>query len=107
MTDNEHAEISQRLALAIGYRIDDVQMVMTHQGSPAYCEVWREVTPGWSKWKAFDYRDPMVIWPIAERFKCFPIGDRHYWHIYNGIGIVADTAALAVAKAVIAAKEKA
>jgi hypothetical protein len=112
MTDHEHAEISRRLALAIGHRIDDVQMVMAHQGSPALCEVWHYVSPKWAKWKEFDYRDPAVIWPIAERFEAFPRSSitGSVWlcrtsseHRFE----MADTAALAVARAVIAAKEKA
>lgn len=104
MTD---AEISRRLALAIGWKSGQVKF------SPA--ETYVTVPAGPFKMKqVFDYRDPNVIWPIAERFDRFP------WKTFftefgpwccaintDGEFVNADTAAKAVALAVIAAKEKA
>ena len=62
MTD---AEISRALALAIGWKKDYPRMGMVE------CEdellVWDSKV-----WRTFDYRDPLVIWPIAERYDCFP-----------------------------------
>jgi len=57
------AEISRRLALAIGWDVlpvsggDDRACVVDHANQID---------------RYFDYRDPAVIWPIAERFDCFP-----------------------------------
>lgn len=53
-------------------------------------------------WHAFDYRDPVVIWPIAERFDCFPMRFENGWCVWSdGCFPTADTAAKAVALAVI------
>jgi len=109
MTDFEHAFISRRLALAIGWRED--QLFNEHDGS--YTSVNLSSHPFIQTWKDFDYRDPLVIWPIAERFNCFPYALRDKdqkltgrWNAWAsaGIDISADTAATAVALAVIKAK---
>lgn len=109
MTEWTDAEISRRLALAIG---------------------WKDVLPGeadgcWvvdhdaqrDRW--FDYRDPAVIWPIAERFDCFPartpwVERDSLWSAFFDDSwdsdrteyVEAETAAKAVALAVIKAKEQ-
>lgn len=100
------AEISRKLALAIGYKRKHVTtnldggISVRRWGSPKGFPL-----PGWYR---FDYRDPAVIWPIAEKFDCFP-------NMWDGEGpeawgawcdaelrfIDADTAAKAVALAVI------
>jgi hypothetical protein len=79
MTD---LEISKALALAIGWtenRIDengcldpDVS-IFGHGGYPQHYGVPDEVKC-WdgNDWVTFDYRDPLVIWPIAERYGVFP-----------------------------------
>jgi hypothetical protein len=68
---------------------------------------------GMTGFRQFDYRDPAVIWPIAEQFNAFPVkfhGD-HRWYAnvwVDSIGLVeewADTAAKAAALAVINAHE--
>lgn len=93
MTD---AEISRRLALAIGWK--DVREL--HNGYMYVIEEFGRTA------KHFDYRDPAVIWPIAERFAMFPgfdSGSERWWAEpldFKGH----DTAAKAVALAVIAAK---
>lgn len=100
MTD---AEISRRLALAIGWDVlpvsggDDRACVVDHANQID---------------RYFDYRDPAVIWPIAERFDCFPSlwdgeGPEAWkaWCDPYGHSIFADTAAKAVALAVIKTRE--
>ena len=61
MTDNE---ISQALALAVGYQPQNVQVgdydVQTKKQIDAM-------------WRIFDYRDWNVIGPIAEKYNAFPI----------------------------------
>lgn len=103
MNEWSDAEISRRPALAIG---------------------WEDVLPGeadgcWvvdhdaqrDRW--FDYRDPAVYAPIAERFDCFPARwDEAGSNGWSAMGpamahsTFADTAAKAVALAVIKAKEQ-
>lgn len=107
MTD---AEISRKLALAIGYRPEDVQIEAYHGlGLPDMCTVRRLGVLGKITWKTLDYRDPAVIWPIAEHFRCFPAhchdlrGNWYAWCQKTGGFVYADTAAKAVALAVIAA----
>lgn len=104
MTETEHADISRRLALAIGHPSASVQTFNPPQDM-------RIVVWSGTGFRAFDYRDPAVIFPIAERFNCFP---RNYcnsglWFASASImqrdRVSADTAALAVALAVIKAKE--
>ena len=106
MTD---AEISRRLALAIGYLPEHVRKHHNH------CAVWRErgrLNLPFPGWYVFDYRDPAVIWPIAERFKCFPdhcedVDGRGIWNVGKTCRdfVYADTAAKAVALAVINGSE--
>lgn len=109
MTD---VEISKALALAIGWTDDRIDAdgepdpdVVTHgalHDSPAIVQVWFCNT-----WRTFDYRDPTVIWPIAERYDAFPITNTITWwvpgchRLIRGVGPRADTAAKAVAMAVI------
>ena len=105
MTDFEHADISRRLALAIGWV--DAEMKSSPAGMVLECR-------GEYGWRLFSYDDPAVIWPIAERLNCFPYALRDnakkltgQWNAWasDGIDVQADTAALAVALAVIKAKE--
>lgn len=107
MTD---AEISRRLALAIGWteKDDDPYIIQmgTVQNPEIHTYVWH-----CQEWVLFDYRDPAVIWPIAERFDFFPVQANHYkgrgWIVLPGtIDDVQETAAKAVALAVIKAKEQ-
>ena len=92
MTD---AEISRALALAIGWPESEMWnradfMVRTRRYS------------GYDYWRVFDYRDPAVIWPIAERYNAFP----RRWRdgLWVSINTTAHTAAEAVALAVIGGK---
>lgn len=90
MTD---AEISRRLALAIGW-----PKVTTHPDA-VYVREFADQTP-----RPFDYRDPAVIWPIAERYNLFPekIGNEWWSFLPNSDDYThSDTAAKAVALAVI------
>jgi len=67
MTD---LEISKALALAIGWKEADIDV----SGSAVYVcfEVATLTRP--ATWRIFDYRNPTVIWPIAERYGFFPSG---------------------------------
>lgn len=109
MTD---AEISRRLALAIGWQEKqndpDVILELDWRDDTTQCKVWFD-----GKWRTFDYRDPAVIWPIAERFDCFPAQSGNKWvavfkkdrHPVVRQAVFAQTAAKAVALAVIKAHE--
>jgi hypothetical protein len=100
------SEISRRLALAIGYDPRDV-----HVNHVDRVFVWRKLNPFQYErvgWYAFDYRDPAVIWPIEERFDCFPAMDGNGWKAYfpdTHEYTRSDTPAKAVALAVIKAHE--
>lgn len=106
MTD---AEISRRLALAIGWNARALRQC------PAIGSIQAKTPLEYARgyvWRRFDYREPSVIWPIAERFDCFPWlvapNARDPWASKLGLTTEhADTAAKAVALAVIAAKEEA
>lgn len=112
MTD---AEISRRLALAIGWseKEDDPDVIRmgTLHDPEIHTYVWHS-----KEWVLFDYRDPAVIWPIAERFKCFPDwfsaldddaeDEWSAWDDTHECFVYADTAAKAVALAVIKSKEQ-
>ena len=101
-------EISKALALAIGWTEDltdaegfidpDIRTVGEFRGEPEHVEVWFD-----GAWRTFDYRDPTVLWPIAERYNAFPLELRagHWGLLYFGRAYSADTAAKAVALAVI------
>lgn len=58
MTDTE---INKALALAIGYRPD--QIIASSKGTLVDHQNW---------WHVFDYKQPRTIWPIAERYDSFP-----------------------------------
>lgn len=108
------AEISRRLALAIGWSDADPEdpdvvifrTPLSGQYLEDHCAVWFE-----QEWRTFDYRDPVVIWSIAERFDCFPIkcdgtGDSAWIAYCEDVSATfADTSAKAVALAVIKAHE--
>lgn len=93
MTD---AEISRRLALAIGYAPEDIG----HFNPP---HDMRIVVPFGNGWRLFSYKSPSVIWPIAERFNKWPRKEGDVWKCDPSFtaSITADTAAKAVALAVI------
>lgn len=104
MTEWSDAEISRRLALAIGWK--EEQMEESANGNGV-------LLPGsdGEMWRFFDYRDPAVYAPIAERFDCFPskvaCGDTTGWLVLPGVASdIQPTAAKAVALAVIKAKEQ-
>ena len=59
MTDTE---IDRRLALAIGYRPEDVLVNISD----------RVIVRRLDYWIAFDHTDYRVVGPIAERYNCFP-----------------------------------
>jgi len=98
MTD---LEISKALAIAIGWtpskmNSDTKSLWILESG----------------RLRKFDYRDPMIIWPIAERYNAFPRRTSESWmalHRKLSPGVshpyYAYTPEKAVALAVIAAKK--
>lgn len=99
MTNNE---ISRRLALAIGW--ESWQVGDDDASGAVWICTEPESTTGPARFMVFDYRDPAVIWPIAERFNLFP-KLLTPWSWFAGLSGSTDTAAKAVALAVIKAKE--
>ena len=101
MTD---LEINRRLALAIGWREDEISEWVN---GTVRIDLWKR-SGGLALRKFFDYRYCNVIWPIAERFDLFPSRLAGVWVIYTSKGglIRADTAKKAVALAVIAMHEE-
>lgn|SRR3990172_932904 len=100
MTD---LEISKALAVAIGWGAKDC-LSEIHDGV-FYVQRWPIATTPGMRWSRFDYRDPAVIWPIAEKFDCFPFASLGGWAApmpgqYSDYEYT-DTAAKAVALAVI------
>lgn len=102
MTD--HADLSRRLALAIGWPESSIIAV----GRFTYIRV--ELG---EKWRAFDYRDEQIIWRVAERYNAFPVktsetqwlaGCRTTGPRATGVYMHAPTAAEAVARAVVGAR---
>lgn len=97
MTDDQ---ISKALALAIGWKEEETAGCF-------FC-----FSKGYG-WRRFDYRDPAVIWPIAERYNAFSFQTRADldWNAVCGFDFLktdtyADTASKAVALAVIAGAKK-
>jgi len=104
MTD---IEISRQLALAIGYLPEHVKV------DRGFVWVSRSFVTSsgitWETWQIFTHDDPSVIWPIAERFDCFPIrgGEDGLWvsSVNYSNFQHSDSAAKAVALAVISRSE--
>lgn len=104
MNNIPDSEISRRLALAIGWKAEQMEESANGNGV---------LLPGsdGEMWRTFDYRDPAVYAPIAERFDCFPskvtCGETTGWLVLPGtVFDIQPTAAKAVALAVIKAKEQ-
>lgn len=102
MTD---LEINKALALAIGWTSDRIR----EDWNGAIAIDLGEVPWPYVQWQTFDYRDPSVIWPIAERYNAFPEHRADGWHAltvqaepFKVRRAQADTAAKAVALVVIA-----
>ena len=100
MTDTE---ISKALALAIGWPESDIDA--SNSAVHVCFEVATLEYP--PTWRLFDYKIPDIIWPIAERYDCFPLrpfgkcGDAKWLSVTTGFAGQGDTAAKAVALAVI------
>lgn len=102
-------EININLALAIGYRPQDVRRA---PDASNVIEVNRPNVYGDSWWR-LDFASPTVIWPIAERYDAFPITNSVNWwvpgchRLDRSVGPQTDTVAKAVALAVILQAQKA
>lgn len=99
-------EINKRLALKIGWT--GIKSVGDTCFVPGYTGDKFKVANKWMRGRVFDYLDPTVIWPIAERYNVWPgrvIGgpSKGKWFAYGDVRepIIADTAAMAVALGVI------
>ena len=106
---NDH-DINKALALAIGWKPTQLSESTGFLGPVLYCCVAVATLKTQAVWRLFDYRDPTIIWPIAERHRMFPTWDTTYgqWTVCAAVPrgvmaspIFADTAAQAVALAVI------
>ncbi len=65
MTESEHADLSRRLALALGYYPESVRVGRGWPGT--ICQVFRTNCPTCEPmWRAFDYRQPDVALPVLE-----------------------------------------
>ena len=90
-------QINAALALAIGYLPEDVKVIKNK--IDVYVTRRHE---SWYSMVLFDYKDPKVIWPIAEKYTCFPYKSILTWIVNAPCKTYAeDTAAKAVAMAVI------
>ena len=74
----DDVEISARLAFAIGYAPKDIG----HFNPP---QDMRIIVPFGNGWRLFSYTSPSVIWPIAERFNCFPMKLGNKWCAVSAI----------------------
>ena len=99
MTD---LELNKALALAIGWRKDQVS-IQEYAGY-ARVECFR-VEHGLQIWMPFDYREWRIVGPIAERYNAFPDRCGHGWAAAVGNSLLtwveADTPQKAIALAVI------
>lgn len=97
MTDQQ---INRALALAIGWPSGCVLVGSNFIHICTAIATLRQT----ATWRTFDYRDPVVIWTIAERYDAFPQKLLSGWWEAvdrDGYSHRADTAAKAVALAVI------
>ena len=100
-----HTEISRRLALAIGYRPEDVQV---RPGGRVFV-FWDGL------WERLDHRDERTIFRIAARYKLFPQWNTQYnqWAIAKAAPrgsmpsiVLHDCPGTCIALAVIEASER-
>jgi hypothetical protein len=95
-------EISKRLALAIGWKPEDVNEAedLVFMAVPTTGDCWT--------FQDFDYRDWSVIGPIAERYDFFPyLNTAGNWVVrYRKFACVCRTPQEAIAQAVIGAERK-
>lgn len=108
MTD---IEISRALALAIGYLPEHIRVAAdcVHVYRPIYESMLFNPDYFKSRWHYFSYKNWGEVGPIAERYNAFPYALRSkdgeftgQWNILiNGGDCIADTAAKAIAMAVI------
>lgn len=104
MTD---LEISEALALAIGWTTQDMSRAAPARGL-VYINNPCKRKRGECWWSEFDYRDWSVIGPIAERYDCFPYKNcSGLWDVYSSSAEATETPQEAIALAVIGLAENA
>lgn len=67
--------INRELAYAVGHHPSNVFVVeksINDESDGDEVAVETDTADGGKAVFRFDYRDPAIIWPIAERFDCFP-----------------------------------
>ena len=102
MTEQEHLEISRKLARAIGWKPEQIRTFRMGYGENP--EKWLACNG-----KEFDYRDWNVIGPIAERYDCFPYKNcSGLWEVYcsNAEGTATPQEAIALAVIGLVESEK-
>ena len=105
MTD---LDISKALALAIGWREDQVSITTMSTDGISWIPACVNVKPDGHKFgRPFWYTDWNVIGPIAEKYDCFPNKDMYgQWVAGVYPYAIFDTPQKAIALAVIGAKEQ-
>lgn len=104
MTQLSDLEISEALALAIGWKKEQIHKNL-------FIDVLQVVVRDndeWAVMQAFDYRDWSVIGPIAEKYNCFPTKMGYgLWDASIAFGTIygAETPQKAIALAVIGAEK--
>ena len=70
-------EIDRKLALAIGYRPEDVKVYSDGSVGVVRHEPYGNGGKVWRYQKVFSHQDPTVILPIMERYDChsFPLAE--------------------------------
>jgi hypothetical protein len=66
MTNINHTEISRKLALAIGWKPEQIAVVDNQVSLESH-------DFDFDSWRAFDYRDEVIAFRVAERFDAFPV----------------------------------
>ena len=102
-------EISEALALAIGWKPMRVAIIGDKCIADTEDQSRKKTDYGWVRGRIFDYRDWTIAGPIAERFDCFPIKTGEVWNsrfMRRGCGVSAHSPQKAIALAVIAGVKK-
>lgn len=104
---NNPTMINKKLAIAIGWREDQIRITPEFGVQVAYKPLESSTEKVW--WRGFDYRDPCVIWPISVKYRKWPANYdllTDEWQVWMPCGpctgvVRAKTPELAIALAVI------
>ena len=101
MTD---LEINKALALAIGWRENQISRSTVYVGNKLIAEVLSIKPDGYKYGVIFNYQNWHIIGPIAERYDCFPYLWKGKWRLTFDSRL-SDTPQKAIALAVIRVKK--